>query len=111
MLTEEAGEMEQRISVITVGIADVARTRAFYEGGLGWKPGHTDHEIVFYQLNSIVIGFFLRERLLEDAQLTGAAAQAAGPGAIALAYNVRDRDDVDAVLATAARAGATILRP
>jgi uncharacterized protein len=103
--------MEQRISLITLGVADLVRSRAFYEDGLGWRPGFVDDEIAMYQLNGLVIGLFGRDALLEDARIEGAAARAAGPGAVALAYCVRSRAEVERTLDAAARIGATILKP
>jgi uncharacterized protein len=90
--------MEQRISLVTLGVQDLARARAFYEA-LGWggaqQPGD---EIVFFQAGGMVFGLWTA--------LGGHGA----PG-IELAHNVRTAEEVDAVLASAVRAGATIARP
>lgn len=99
--------MEQRLSLVTLGVADLARARRFYEEGLGWRPAQAQDDIVFYQLPGIVFALFPRAALMEDAQLTGAW----GTGGLALAHNVRDRAAVDVVLAVAAEAGATIHKP
>ena len=100
--------MEQRISVITLGVDDLARARAFYEGGLGWRSSFANDEVAFYQLNGIVLSLYARRALAADMRRDS---DAGGSGAIALAYNVRGRDEVDAVLAAAGAGGATILAP
>jgi catechol 2,3-dioxygenase-like lactoylglutathione lyase family enzyme len=100
--------MEQRLSVVTLGVADLARARAFYEDGLGWRPSSASNDqVVFIQLGGIVLGLYGREALTAEASLT----LADGFGGMALAYNVRERTEVDAVLATAEAAGARILKP
>ncbi len=100
--------MEQRISLITLGVADLARSRRFYEEGLGWRPGYTSEEVVFYQAGGLVLALFPRAELLADARL---ADTGPGVGGIVLAHNVRTREEVDSVLAEAAAAGAAILKP
>ena len=100
--------MEQRISVITLGVADLGRARRFYEDGLGWRPGNTHDEIVFYQAGGLVVALYPRAALAKDA---GLADEGSGFGGIALAYNVARREDVDTVLAEAEAAGARILKP
>lgn len=100
--------MEQRISVVTLGVADLARARAFYADGLGWTPVMEADEVVFFQLNGLVLGLFGRADLAADAGLEDAGA---GAGGMALGYNVRAREEVDAVLAEAVAAGARLLKP
>jgi uncharacterized protein len=100
--------MEQRLSVVTLGVADLERSRRFYEEGLGWRRGNAGDEIVFFQVGGAVLALFPRGELAKDAHLP---AEGSGFGGITLAYNVRDRQEVDAVLAEAAAAGATILKP
>jgi uncharacterized protein len=99
--------MEQRLSVVTLGVADLGRSLRFYEA-LGWKRGNTHAEVAFFQLNGMVLSLWSRASLAEDARLP---AETSGFGGIVLAYNTRSRDEVDAVLAEAERAGARILRP
>ncbi len=90
--------MEQRISLVTLGVKNLARARAFYEA-LGWRGAQQpDNEVAFFQAGGMVFGLWTR--------LGGHGA----PG-IELAHNVRSRDEVDAVLGEAERAGATIVRP
>ena len=90
--------MEQRISLVTLGVADLARARAFYET-LGWRGARQpDDEVCFFQAGGMVFGLWTA--------LGGHGA----PG-IELAYNVRSPGDVGALLADAERAGGTIVRP
>jgi len=98
--------MEQRISLITLGVADVARATAFYQA-LGWqRAAESLDEIAFFQLAGQVLALYPRELMAED--LGRAAGD--GPGSIALAQNVRQRPDVDRLFAEAVSAGATPLR-
>lgn len=97
--------MEQRISLITLGVADVARARAFYER-LGWKVGMCNEEVTFFQVGGMVLALWGRGDLAKDANLPSAPA----PGAVALAYNVRSREEVDKVLSEAEHAGARLLK-
>ena len=76
--------MQQQISVITLGIADLARSRRFYVEGFGWTPVFENREIVFYQMNGFVLGTWLDTALEADMQRTGLTR----PGAFALAHNV-----------------------
>ncbi len=100
--------MEQRVSLVTLGVADLARARAFYEA-LGWKRSMRAAEgVAFYQTNCMALGLYPREDLARDA---GISADGSGFGGIALAYNTRNKAEVDAVLAEAARAGATLVKP
>ena len=100
--------MEQRVSLITLGVADLTRARRFYEDGLGWRRGNDHPEVAFYQIGGAVLALWGREALAQDARLRDAGS---GFGGIALAYNARSRDEVDAVLAEAAAAGGKILKP
>lgn len=101
--------MEQRVSLITLGVRDLARARAFYEQGLGWRPANDRHEgVVFYQLGGMGLVLWGPEALAEDARVP---AEGAGFRGVALAHNVRSREEVDAVLAEAVAAGATLTKP
>ena len=102
--------MEQRLSLVTLGVADIARSRRFYEQGLGWKASSVGNEsVVFFQLGGMVLALFGRAALAADARLADPGP--AGFSGIALAHNVRHREAVDAVLAEAERAGGRILKP
>ncbi|MDT0341303.1 VOC family protein [Streptomyces litchfieldiae] len=99
--------MEQRISLLTLGVADLARARAFYES-LGWR-GQVVEETAFYQAGGLGFVLWSREKLAQDSGIDDD--QPDGFGGIALAHNVRSEDEVDHLLAAAQRAGATITRP
>jgi catechol 2,3-dioxygenase-like lactoylglutathione lyase family enzyme len=99
--------MEPRVSLITLGVADVARARAFYEA-LGWRAsGASQPEVAFLQGNGWALALWARQALAEDA---GVADGARGFSGIALAYNGRSKSEADAVYASAVAAGATALR-
>lgn len=99
--------MDQRISLITLGVADLARSRRFYIDGLGWTPsGYGNEEVVFFQIGGMVLALFGRDDLVADAGI----GLGTGFGGIALAYNARDRAEVDRVLEEAAAAGGTLLK-
>jgi hypothetical protein len=97
----------QRISLITLGVADIARARAFYDA-LGWQPAQEEEGVVFYQLDGMALGLFGRAALAED---QGRAGADLGTGAMTLAQNFPDREGVDAAFAAALAAGATELKP
>jgi uncharacterized protein len=98
--------MEQRISLVTLGVQDLGRARAFYEA-LGWHtnaaPGD---DVVFFQAGGMIFALWGRAQLEEDSAVTDAH----GWGGITLAYNARSPDEVDAVLREAETAGATVPR-
>jgi predicted lactoylglutathione lyase len=98
--------VEQRVSLITLGVADLAGAKAFYEA-LGWR-GQEVEQTVFFQAGGLVVVLWGRAALAEDA---GVEDSAGGFGGMALAHNVRSDAEVDDVLAEAARAGATVTRP
>jgi hypothetical protein len=99
--------MDQRLSVVTLGVSDLARARAFYEA-LGWKTGAgPDDDVVFFQAGGLIVGLWSRESLAEDS----AVEDTGGWGGITLAHNVASPEDVDTVIAEAEAAGATIGRP
>jgi uncharacterized protein len=98
--------MDQRISLITLGVADVARARAFYEA-LGWRRGGPDlEEVAFFQCGGMVLGLWSRTALAADSMREDRG----GWGGVTLAHNVRSPEEVDAVIAEAVAAGATIGR-
>jgi len=99
--------MEQRISLVTLGVADVAVARTFYEQ-LGWH-GQEIEETVFFQLGGIALVLWGRAKLASDAGLEDAKVD--GFGGMSLAQNVRSRAKVDEVLSEAVKAGARITQP
>jgi uncharacterized protein len=101
--------MEQRLSLITLGVRDVSRAQAFYEA-LGWHVDggvndETDH-VTFFQADGMIVALWDRSKLADDSGVKDSG----GWGGVTLAHNVRSPEEVDAVLAEAARAGATIPR-
>ena len=98
--------MEQRLSLVTLGVADVARARAFYEG-LGWKTrADQGDDVVFFQAGGMVVALWDRGKLAEDSCVEDGG----GWGGVTLAYNTRSPEQVDAVLEQARAAGAEIPR-
>jgi uncharacterized protein len=100
--------MEQRLSLITLGVADFARATVFYEA-LGWKRSLKKAEgVVFFQLGGIGLSLWSQESLAEDA---GVPPRTSGDfRGIALAYNVRERHEVDEIVAAVQAAGGTITK-
>ena len=99
--------MEQRLSVLTLGVSDLTRSRRFYEA-LGWTTGAgAGDDVVFFQAAGIVVALWDRTRLAADS----AVEDTGGWGGVTLAHNARSPAEVDAVLAEAEAAGATIGRP
>jgi predicted lactoylglutathione lyase len=98
--------MDNRVSLVTLGVIDIARARAFYEA-LGWSGQSPDGEVVFFQVGGMVLALWGRDKLAEDSMVTDAG----GWGGVTLAFNAHSPAEVDAVLAEAAEAGAIIGRP
>ena len=98
--------MEQRVSLVTLGVADVSRARRFYEE-LGWVSNTAaGSDVVFFQAGGLVVALWGRGELAEDS----VAEDGGGWGGITLAHNVRSPDEVDSVLGRAREAGATMGR-
>ena len=102
--------MDQRLSLITLGVADVGRARDFYEA-LGWKmdggvDDETDH-VAFFQAGCMIVALWSRDKLAADSVVEDPG----GWGGVTLAYNVRSPAEVDAVIEEARAAGARIGRP
>jgi catechol 2,3-dioxygenase-like lactoylglutathione lyase family enzyme len=102
--------MEQRLSLVTLGVDDLDRARRFYEDGLGWRRGNDDAGVAFYQLPGMVLALWSRQALAEDAGLSADVGRGDGFGGVALAFNAREADEVDRVIGEAERAGAKILK-
>lgn len=96
----------QRVTLITLGVTDIARSKAFY-AALGWTPTADEGEVVFYQINGMVLGFFGLGSLAKD---QGRPDAALGTGAMTLAQNFTTDAEVDAAYAAALKAGATALK-
>ena len=98
--------MEQRLSLVTLGVANLARARAFYEA-LGWQSGaDPGDDVVFFQAGGMIVGLWSRAELAADSGVEDPG----GWGGITLAHNVRSPEEVDRVLEEARAAGAEIRR-
>ena len=98
--------MEQRLSLVTLGVRDLARARAFYEA-LGWTTGaEPDDDVVFFQAGGMIVALWGRDQLAEDSGVEDGG----GWGGVTLALNVRSPAEVDAVIDEARAAGARIAR-
>jgi predicted lactoylglutathione lyase len=98
--------MEQRVSLITLGVGDLTRARAFYEA-LGWRTGaEPDDDVVFFQSGCMIVALWSRTRLAQDSGV----ADGGGWGGVTLAYNTRSPDEVDAIIAEARAGGAIVAR-
>ena len=99
--------MEQRVTLITLGVFDLARSKAIYEA-LGWR-GQEVEETVFFQAGGLGLVLWGRDKLAADCGLE--AGKADGFGGIVLAHNVRSDAEVDELLAAVERAGGTVTKP
>ena len=101
--------MDQRLSLITLGVANLTKARKFYVDGLGWKASAaSDDAIVFIQLGGIGLSLFQHDALAEDAGVTPGGAS--GFRGVTVAQNVPTKGDVDAALKLAAKAGGCVVR-
>lgn len=98
--------MEQRLSLVTLGVADLPRSARFYEA-LGWTRSGNFEGVAFFQLGGLVLSLYPRSELADD---IGISEQGAGFPGFTLAYNVRERGDVDSTLAAMVAAGATLVK-
>lgn len=98
--------MQQQISVITLGVSNLQRSRHFYAEGFGWTPVFENEEIIFYQMNGFVLGTWLQAALEGDQQRPGLAR----PGAFSLAHNVAAKQEVQPLMDRLTRAGGRLLR-
>ena len=98
--------MQQQISCVTLGIADLARSKRFYVEGFGWAPMFESPEIVFYQMNGLMLGTWLGKALAEDTH----QAILPRPGASNMAHNVATQDAVQPLLDRLAQLGGKVLR-
>jgi uncharacterized protein len=98
--------MEQRLSLVTLGVSDLARARSFYEA-LGWTTrAEPDADVVFFQAGGTILSLWDRAQLAQDSGVEDGG----GFGGVTLAHNVRSPDEVDAVIEEARAAGAKIAR-
>ncbi|KNX42963.1 Glyoxalase-like domain protein [Roseovarius tolerans] len=96
----------QRVTLITLGVADLDRARSFY-AALGWAPAESLDKVAFYQMNGLVLGLFGTSDLASD---QGRPNATLGTGAMTLAQNFMTEAEVDGAYATALAAGATALK-
>jgi catechol 2,3-dioxygenase-like lactoylglutathione lyase family enzyme len=99
--------MQQQISIITLGIGELPRSRRFYTEGFGWTPVFENEEIIFYQMNGLVLGTFEKSALENDMNRQGLSS----PGAFSLAHNVPSQADVGRVMDRLVNAGGRVIRP
>jgi catechol 2,3-dioxygenase-like lactoylglutathione lyase family enzyme len=99
--------VQQQISVVTLGVADLQRSGRFYRDGFEWTPIFQNDDIHFYQMNGFVLGTWLRAKLEDDMRRSSQA----GSGAVALAHNVASGEAVEALLEKLVAAGGRMLRP
>lgn len=100
--------MKPRISLITLGVRDLAKSVEFYEKGLGLPRMESPPDVAFFPLNGTWLGLYGRDALAEDAQVSPEGEGFAG---FALAHNLASEAEVDAQLEQAREAGATIVKP
>lgn len=99
--------MQQQISLVTLAVADLDRSRRFYVEGFGWSPAFVTAQIAFFQMNGFVLGLFRKAALEADMNRAGLMQ----PGAFSLAHNVSAREEVAPLMDRLASAGGVILRP
>jgi uncharacterized protein len=103
--------VEPRVSLVTLGVSDLERAIAFYRHGLGWpKSDIGGDEVAFFKTGGVVIALFPKPSFASDAGLDVDDVEYGGFARISLAHNVAEEGQVDAVLAEAAEAGATIVK-
>ena len=102
--------MEPKVSLLTLGVSDLQRAVTFYRDGLGWPKSEVGGEVVFFKTRGVVIALFPRDSFAADAGIGLEDVEQGGFARIALAHNVTEEEQVDAVLADAAEAGATIVK-
>lgn len=100
--------MQQQISVITVGIDDLSRSKRFYSEGFGWTPVFENEAIAFYQMNGFVFGTWRKADLAADMHRSPAGD---GQAPFSLAHNVAEKADVEPLIESLVAAGGVLLRP
>jgi uncharacterized protein len=101
--------MRQKLSIITLGVSDLARSIAFYRDGLKWTTAYKEGEgIAWFPIGGVVLALYPREGLAEDAMVS---AQGSGFTGITLAHNTKSEAEADAVLAEVAALGMKIVKP
>lgn len=103
------GALDQRLSVVTLGVDDLPRAVRFYEM-LGWRPVEVSDSIAFFQLPGMVFSLYPREALAADIGLDAKAGRGSSAGSITLAYNARTREEVETVVSQAVEAGGRLVK-
>lgn len=102
--------MEQRLSLITLGVADLDRSVAFYENVVGWKPAPSPPGIAFFDLGGLVFALYPHADLARDMNVGADDGRDFASRGFALAHNARSKQDVDAIFARLREKGATIVK-
>ncbi|NJN98667.1 MAG: VOC family protein [Anaerolineales bacterium] len=101
--------MRPKLNLVTLGVKDFERALKFYQDGLGWQPsGDSQGNVAFFPLGGVVLSLYPRDKLAEDARVSPEGSGFAG---LTLAYNAKSQAEVDEVLQTVERLGATIVKP
>lgn len=104
----ESHSMDQRVSLVTLGVKDLRVSKRFYVEGFGWKPVFENKEIIFFQTGGMIFALFLLDHLAAE---LSADQTTFGRAPMTLAYNVRSKSEVQPLVERAAAAGAAILLP
>ncbi len=100
--------MRQKLSIVTLGVSDLNRSRNFYQNGLGWAPSSASQDsIIFFDLGGVGLALFPVDELAKDAAVSS---ERAGFPGITLAHNAKSAEEVDRVLQKAEQAGAKITK-
>ena len=100
--------MRQKLSIVTLGVKDLKKSRNFYQDGLGWTPSRVSQDsIIFFDLGGVGLALFPVEELAKDAAVQS---EKTGFSGITLAHNTKNIEEVDAVLQKAEQAGAKIIK-
>lgn len=101
--------MRPKLNLVTLGVKDFERALKFYQDGLGWQPSSDSQGgVAFFPLGGVVLALYPRDKLAEDARVSPEGSGFAG---LTLAYNAKSQAEVDEVLQTVERLGATIVKP
>lgn len=101
--------MRPKLNLVTLGVKDFERALKFYQDGLGWQPSSASQDdVAFFPLGGVVLSLYPRDKLAEDARVSPEGSGFAG---LTLAYNAKSQAEVDEVLQTVERLGATIVKP
>lgn len=101
--------MRPKLNLVTLGVKDFERALKFYQDGLGWQPSSASQDdVAFFPLGGVVLSLYPRDKLAEDARISPEGSGFAG---LTLAYNAKSQAEVDEVLQTVERLGATITKP